>query len=77
MKHKVFGENRCCNATLSPSNCTWTGLGFNTGLRCERPAANRLSQGMALFFIWILAKSLYLCCCDLAEGIAAVMFQSV
>lgn len=67
----------CLNATLSPTNCTWTGLGFNTGLRSERPVARCLSQGTALFFTWILAKSSYLCCyCDLAVGVAAVLFQS-
>ena len=74
---KVFGETPCRNATLSLTNCTWTGLGFYTGLRSERPAAKHLSQGTALFFTWILARSSYLCCyCDLAVGVAAVFFRS-
>ena len=60
-----------------PTNCTWTGLGFNTGLRSERPAAKLLSHGTAFFITWILAKSYYLCCyCDIAVGVDAVLFQS-
>jgi hypothetical protein len=51
---KLTGENRstrgkpCPSATLSTTNPTWTDPGSNPGLRGGRPAANRLSHGMAL-----------------------------
>jgi hypothetical protein len=50
---KVTGENRrtwgktCPSAALSTTNPTWTDPGSNPGLRGGRPAANRLSHGMA------------------------------
>jgi hypothetical protein len=50
---KLTGENRrtrgktCPSATLSTTNLTWTDPGSNPGLRGGRPAANRLSHGMA------------------------------
>jgi hypothetical protein len=46
----LTGENRstrrkpCSSAT----NPTWTGLGFNPGLRDDRPASNHLRQGAVL-----------------------------
>jgi hypothetical protein len=52
---KLTGENRdtrgktCPSATLSTTNPTWTDPGSNPGLRGERPAANRLSHGTALY----------------------------
>jgi hypothetical protein len=51
---KLTGENRstrrktCPSATLSTTNPTWTDRGSNPGLRCGRPATNRLSNGTAL-----------------------------
>jgi hypothetical protein len=50
---KLTGENRitrgktCPGATLSTTNPTGTDPGSNPGLRGGRPAANRLSHGMA------------------------------
>jgi hypothetical protein len=48
---KLAGENRstrrktCPSATLSTTHPTWTAQGSNPGVRGERPATNRLSQG--------------------------------
>jgi hypothetical protein len=50
---KLTGENRstlgktCPSATLPTINPTWTDPGSNSGLRGERPATNRLSDGTA------------------------------
>jgi hypothetical protein len=50
---KLTGENRstrrktCPSATLSTTNPTWTDPGSNPGLRGERLATNRLSNGTA------------------------------
>jgi hypothetical protein len=50
---KLTGENRstrgktCPSAILSTTNPIWTDLESNLGLRCERPATNRLSHGTA------------------------------
>jgi hypothetical protein len=44
----LTGENRstggqtCHSATLCTTNLTWTGLGSDLGLRCERLATDRL-----------------------------------
>jgi hypothetical protein len=38
----------CPSATLSTINPTWTDPGSNPGLRCGRPATDRLSHGTAL-----------------------------
>jgi hypothetical protein len=40
-------EKTCPSATLSTTNPTWTNLGVNLGLFCERLATNHLSCGMA------------------------------
>jgi hypothetical protein len=37
----------CPSATLSTTNPTWIDQGANPGLRCQRPATNDLSHGMA------------------------------
>jgi hypothetical protein len=37
-------EETCPNATLSTTNLTWTNPGSNPGLRCERPATDRLNN---------------------------------
>jgi hypothetical protein len=48
----LTGENRrrktCPSATLSTTNPTWIDPDANPGLRCERPATNRLNHGTAL-----------------------------
>jgi hypothetical protein len=52
---KLTGENRstrgktCPSATLSTTNPSWSDLGSNPVLRCERPATNRLSHGTAMY----------------------------
>jgi len=38
----------CPSATLSITNVTWSALGSKRGLRGQRPATDRLSQGTAL-----------------------------
>jgi hypothetical protein len=51
---KLTGENRgtrgktCPSAILSTTNPSWTDPGLNPGLRGEKPATNRLSQGTAI-----------------------------
>jgi hypothetical protein len=35
-------KNTCPIAALSANDSTWTGLGWNTGFRGEKPAANGL-----------------------------------
>jgi hypothetical protein len=51
---KLTGENRstrgntCPSAILSTTNPTWTDPGSNPGLRGERPANNRLSNGTVI-----------------------------
>jgi hypothetical protein len=40
-------EKTCTSATLSATNLTLTHLGSNLGLRGERPATDRLSDGTA------------------------------
>jgi hypothetical protein len=53
---KLTGENRsirektCPSATLSTTNPTWTNPGSNPGLRCERPATDRLSHGTVMSY---------------------------
>jgi hypothetical protein len=42
-KPKNLGERNCPSATLSTTNPTWTDLGANPDLPCERLAANHLS----------------------------------
>jgi hypothetical protein len=44
------GSKTCPSDTSSITNLTWTGLGSNPGLCNERPATNRLSQGVARQF---------------------------
>jgi hypothetical protein len=50
---KLTRDNRstrrktCPSATLSNTNPTWTDPGSNPGLRGEKPATNRLSDGTA------------------------------
>jgi hypothetical protein len=44
---KEVGEP-CPSANLSTINPTWNDQGANPVVRGERPAANRLSHGMAL-----------------------------
>jgi len=42
----TWREN-CWSATPSTTNLTWTDLGWNPGLRGDRPATNHLSHGKA------------------------------
>jgi len=42
-------KNACSSVTLSTTNLTWTGLGWNLGLRGERVAANRVSHYLLKF----------------------------
>jgi hypothetical protein len=50
---KLTGENQSTrgitrpSVTLSTTNPTWTDPRSNLGLRCGRPATNRLSYGTA------------------------------
>ena len=50
---KLTGENlstrgkTCPSTTLSTTKFTWTDPGSNPGLRCEKPATNRLGHGTA------------------------------
>jgi hypothetical protein len=57
----LTGENRrtlrktCPSPTLSTTNPTWTDLGANMGLCCEKLATNCLSHGMALLLTVVQA----------------------
>jgi hypothetical protein len=72
---KLTGENRrtrgktCPSATLSTTYPTWTDPGLNRGLRGERPATNRLSQGTALItnslLCLMVTDRMNLLCCGL------------
>jgi hypothetical protein len=44
-KNRSTWGKPCPSATLSTTNPTWTDPGSKQGLRCERPATNRLSHG--------------------------------
>jgi hypothetical protein len=52
----LTGENRrtrrktCPSTTLSTTNLTLTGSGAKPGLRCARPANNRVSHGTTIIF---------------------------
>jgi hypothetical protein len=48
----LFGERIFPVPFCPPQNDTWTSLGPNTGVRGERPVANRLSPGTALVWPW-------------------------
>jgi len=41
-------QKTCYSATEFTTNLTWTGLGWNPGLRGDRSATNRLSHGRDL-----------------------------
>jgi len=47
-EHRNTWRKLCPSATLSITNVTWSGLGLKRGLRGQRPATDRLSQGTAL-----------------------------
>jgi len=47
-QNRNAGRETCLSATLSTTELSRTGLRSNKRLRGERPATNRLSQGMAL-----------------------------
>jgi hypothetical protein len=36
---ETYRRKTCAEATMSTTNPTWAGLGFRSGLRCERPVA--------------------------------------
>ena len=38
------GTKTCPTVTLSNTNLTWTDVGSNLGLRCDRPVIDRLSH---------------------------------
>jgi hypothetical protein len=59
-KAEELGEKTCPSATLSTTNPTWTDPGSNPGLRCGRPAANRLSHGTAEITIYCKTSTLSL-----------------
>jgi hypothetical protein len=44
----IYLEKNCPSATLSITNLTMTGQGFNPGLEDERQKTNSLSNGTAL-----------------------------
>jgi hypothetical protein len=73
---KLTGENRstrretCHSTTLSTTNPTWTDPGSNPGLRCERPATNRLSHGTVCILL-----CMKLCC--LAEILQKISEQDL
>ena len=47
-QNRNTGKETCLSATLSTTKLSRAGPGLNKRLRGERPANNRLSQGMAL-----------------------------
>jgi hypothetical protein len=51
-ENRSTGRKTCPSATTNP---TWTEPGSNPGLRGGRPAANRLSHGMApcVDIVWV------------------------
>ena len=44
-KKQKYRKRTCPSATLSTTNPTWIGLGFNSGIREDRPATKRLRHG--------------------------------
>jgi hypothetical protein len=65
----LTGEDRktrrklCPSAALSTTNPTWTDLGMNPGIHCDRLATNCLSHGAASF-IHLLFCMTETCCCE-------------
>jgi hypothetical protein len=53
------GRKTYPSATLSTTNPTLTDPRSNPCLRCEGPAANRLSHGMALYQNYTKEKTVY------------------
>ena len=49
----------CSRAILSTKNLKWTGLGLKPGLRGERAASNRVSDGTNPFGIQTPMENLY------------------
>jgi hypothetical protein len=64
---KLTEENRstrgkpCPSATLYTTNPTWTNAGSNPGLRGERPATIRLSNGTAPDLTILAAYNVQFC----------------
>jgi hypothetical protein len=54
-ENRSTGGKTCPSVTLSTTNPTWNDPGSNSGLRCERPATNRLRHGTA--FPWSIKNT--------------------